>query len=99
MSTPMHLKFICRLSSRWLCMMTVAISLSSNLRSLAADCISPPDGILAWWPGDGNGNEIVSGNNAGFENGAVTTGFGFVDGAFSFNGASAFVYVFPPPDP
>src|SRR5437870_5660287 len=34
-------------------------------------CITPPPGMVSWWPGDGNEKDVVSGNNATFV-GAVT---------------------------
>jgi len=33
----------------------------SNTR--ADTCISPPSGLVGWWPGDGNANDIIGGNN------------------------------------
>ncbi|MEK7707918.1 MAG: LamG domain-containing protein, partial [Verrucomicrobiota bacterium] len=50
-----------------------------------ADCTSPPAGILAWWPGDGNATDLVGGHN-----GTLTGGAAFLAGrvaqAFSFDG-------------
>jgi hypothetical protein len=48
-------------------------------------CLAPPSGMVAWWPGDGNANEIVSGRN-----GSIIGSAGFAPGmvadAFSFDG-------------
>ena len=30
-------------------------------------CIQPPDGLVSWWPGEGNANDIQSGNNGMLE--------------------------------
>jgi fibro-slime domain-containing protein/RHS repeat-associated protein len=50
-------------------------------------CITPPHGLVSWWPGDGNYEELVSANN-----GNPATGATFVPGmvaqSFSFNGSS-----------
>ncbi len=50
-------------------------------------CIKPPKGLVSWWPGDGNYDELVSANN-----GNPATGATFVPGmvaqSFSFNGTS-----------
>lgn len=50
-------------------------------------CITPPHGLVSWWPGDGNYDELVSANN-----GAPPTGATFVPGmvaqAFGFDGSS-----------
>jgi uncharacterized repeat protein (TIGR03803 family) len=57
-----------------------------------ADCVPPPSGMVAWWPGDGNANDIVGGNNGALVNGA---GFapGVVGQAFSVNGVNQTVTV------
>lgn len=50
-------------------------------------CAAPPAGIVGWWPGDGNPNDIVNGNS-----GTLMGGVMFVPGevgqAFSFNGTN-----------
>ena len=50
-------------------------------------CITPPKGLVSWWPGDGNYEELVSANNG---NPATSATFvtGMVAQTFSFNGAS-----------
>jgi len=49
-------------------------------------CVPPPSGLVSWWPGDGNANDIANGRN-----GTVVGGAGFVPGqvaqAFSFTGS------------
>ncbi len=49
-------------------------------------CVSPPAGLVAWWPGDTNANDIVGGNCGTLENGATVGNPGKVGGAFQFNG-------------
>src|SRR5437016_3987819 len=49
-------------------------------------CISPPPGLVSWWPGDGNANDIAGTNNGTLLNGA-TFAPGEVAQAFSFDGA------------
>ena len=48
-------------------------------------CLPPPSGMIAWWPGDGNTDEIVSARN-----GSIVGSAGFAPGivadAFSFDG-------------
>ena len=48
-------------------------------------CLPAPSGMVAWWPGDGNTDEIV-----GARNGSIVGSAGFAPGivndAFSFNG-------------
>lgn len=49
-------------------------------------CTVPPSGLLSWWPGGGNADDIV-GQNHGTLIGDVTFGPGIVGQAFAFNGA------------
>lgn len=55
--------------------------------SLAA-CIPVPSGIVSWWPGDGNANDISGTNTGTLQNGA-TFASGKVNQAFSFDGVNA----------
>ncbi len=49
----------------------------------APTCLPPPANMLAWWPGDGNANDIQGGHNgslsqgAGYAPGLVADGFNF----------------------
>jgi hypothetical protein len=38
-------------------------------------CVQPPSGLVSWWPGDGNAEDIVDGNDGVLQNGAT-----FADG-------------------
>jgi len=40
----------------------------------AQTCVSPPSGLIGWWPGNGNANDIVGGNNGVAQNITYTTG-------------------------
>ena len=53
-------------------------------------CAPPPPNMVSWWPGDGNANDIVGGNNGTLHNGA-TFAPGMVDQAFSFDGINDYV--------
>lgn len=55
-------------------------------------CVEPPDDLVSWWPGDGNANDIVDGNDGSLENGA-TFGAGKVGQAFSFDGVDDYVNI------
>jgi Concanavalin A-like lectin/glucanases superfamily len=55
-------------------------------------CTPPPAGLVSWWPGNGNANDIIGGNNGVLRNGA-TFASGLVDQAFSFDGVDDFVAV------
>ena len=53
----------------------------------AEECVEPPAGLVSWWPGDGNAEDIHGSNDGTLMNGA---GFapGMVGEAFSINGAN-----------
>ena len=50
-------------------------------------CLPPPHGLVDWWPGDGNYEELVSANNGNPASGATFVP-GMVAQSFSFNGSS-----------
>ena len=54
--------------------------------------VTPPPGLVSWWPGDGHANDIV-GSNHGTLQGDATFADGKVQQAFSFDGAGDFVNV------
>ena len=55
--------------------------------------IQPPEGMVGWWPGDGNASDIQGGNHGTFQGGATATSAGIVGQAFSFQGTGDFVEV------
>lgn len=62
----------------------VAIFLPSTV--LAQMCSQPPAGLVSWWPGDGNVNDIADGANDGSLVGNVTFTEGLVGEAFKISG-------------
>jgi len=58
----------------------------------ANGCISPPSGMVSWWPGDGHPNDIQDSNHGTLMNGA-TYGTGMVGQAFSLDGVNDYVSV------
>src|SRR5581483_3283856 len=48
-----------------------------------ADCLTPPSGLIGWWPGEGNANDVINGNNGNAVNTTYTNGI--VGAAFSFD--------------
>ena len=54
--------------------------------------VPPSPGLMNWWPGNGNANDIVSGVNGTMRNGA-TFASGKVNQAFSLDGANDYVAV------
>ena len=61
-------------------------------RADSINCVSPPSGLIAWWPGEGNANDIVGANN-----GALVGGVSFAPGevgqAFVFDAADQVVRI------
>jgi hypothetical protein len=55
-------------------------------------CFPPPKGLSAWWPGDGNPDDIIGGRHATLH-GDAATGTGLVDRAFLLDGDGDFASV------
>lgn len=53
-------------------------------------CTPPPDGVVGWYPGDENADDIQGGNHGELQ-GSATFAPGMVEQAFSLNGTSAYV--------
>ena len=54
-------------------------------------CVTPPDNMVSWWPGDGNLFDIQGGHNGTSAGGGPAFAAGKVDQAFSFDGIDDFV--------
>ncbi|MBU1015760.1 DUF4215 domain-containing protein, partial [Patescibacteria group bacterium] len=52
----------------------------------AQGCTTLPSGLVSWWPGDGNPEDIIDSNLGYLTNGAAPTGNGEVSQAFNFDG-------------
>ncbi len=59
-------------------------------------CVPAPAGLVSWWAGEGNANDIVGTNHGTLQNG-VTFAPGMVEQAFSFDGTASYVRI--PDDP
>jgi hypothetical protein len=59
----------------------------------AVACLPAPSGIVGWWPGDGNANDIIGTNNGTLQGGATANAAGTVDSCFSFDGTNGYVQV------
>ena len=59
-----------------------SVALATGFTVIGPVC-AVPFGLVSWWPGDGNANDVVSGNNGALQNGA-SFGAGEVGQAFSF---------------
>ncbi len=66
------------------------LSVTHPLNGIAVLCAPAPPGLIAWWSGDGDSNDI-SGTNHGTPVGGVTFVPGKVGSAFSFNSVDGVV--------
>ena len=66
--------------------------LFSAFQAASVDCVPPPDGLVAWWPGEGTANDIAGTNNGVLLNNA-TFAPGKVGQAFSFNGNDSYIRI------
>ena len=64
--------------------------LLSPFRGWSASCVTPSAGLVGWWPGEGNANDIAGTNNGVLKAG-VTFAAGEVGRALSFDGVSGYV--------
>jgi len=65
---------------------TLDVSPATDTASYTAEappCVSPPSGLVSWWPGDGDATDIFGSNDGTLMNGA-SFGAGKVEQAFSF---------------
>ena len=67
--------------------------LSTAAGAHAQLCLPPTNGLVGWWPGDGNGRDIIGTNNGILMGGATANTPGFVGQSFHFDGTNGFVQV------
>ena len=86
------LSFNIRLT-KWLLLSLVAMATvhSSNAMPAPPSCVSAPSGLVGWWPGEGNANDVFGANNGMLEN--VTFTNGMVGQGFYLNGSNADVQI------
>lgn len=58
----------------------------------AQTCVQPPAGLVSWWPGDGNADDIKGANNGTLQDGA-TFAPGIVGQALAFDGINDYLDV------
>jgi hypothetical protein len=65
-------------------------ALTTNSRG---DCYPNANGLIGWWPGDGNASNVLGTNNGTLQGGATANALGMVSTAFNFDGTNGFVSV------
>jgi hypothetical protein len=73
------------------------LALSSLDLAAQTNGIAPPAGMVAWWPGDGNANDLFGTNHGILIGGATASAVGEAKQAFDLNGTSAYVEVLDSP--
>ena len=63
---------------------------AGKCKSTAQICVPPPPGLVSWWPGDGDANDITDGNHGTLQNGAAFAS-GKVGQAFSMDGVDDYI--------
>jgi hypothetical protein len=66
--------------------------IAAGALALAQPCVSPPAGLVAWWPAEGNANDAADGHH-GTANAGVSFTAGRVGQAFRFDGGGGRVNV------
>jgi hypothetical protein len=57
------------------------------------DCVAAPAGLIGWWPGEGNVNDIAGTNNGVLQGGAIASVAGVVNSGLGFDGTNSFVQI------
>jgi hypothetical protein len=72
--------------------LTLFITAMLGVPATAQDCVEPPTGLISWWPGDGNTDDVFAGHD-----GTILGGMGFEPGmvgdAFSADGVDDYIQV------
>jgi len=92
-SFPVTLRqgFLAQCLARMVLLMAGA-GLLMPIGAFGVGCTPAPPGLVSWWRGEDNTEDVVGGNN-GTLNGGTTFAAGEVGQAFSFNGVNGFVQV------
>src|ERR1035437_7420573 len=77
----------------WAFLLQLLLTLVAGSAVWAADCTPAPAGLVAWWPGDGNANDMAGTNNGSLMGGATANGTGYVGSAFKLDGTNGYVQI------
>ena len=68
------------------------VMVGATRQGRAASCTPLPSGVVGWWAGEGNGNDVLGINNGSLQGGVSFVG-GEVGQAFVFNGTNSYVQI------
>lgn len=74
-------------------LLQIFLALVTTFAARASSCDPPPSGLVGWWPGDGNANDIIGTNNGVLMGGATANAPGVVGTAFQFDGTNGYVQI------
>src|SRR5439155_11484511 len=77
----------------WLLVIGLLIRLAPEVQAVGPNCFAPPAGLIGWWSGDGNANDIGGSDPGTLQGGATANAVGVVGSAFSFDGTNAYVQI------
>jgi hypothetical protein len=80
------MKFSLQVRGWWAGGLLLVAGLLMAVHAPAQTCYPAPDGLISWWPGDGNANDIASTNDGTLEAGATADTPGIDGLAFLFDG-------------
>ena len=78
-----------RLSS----MAVLSLLISGTAGTALSACLPPPSGLVGWWPGEGNAQDLAGTNNGSLQGGAIASAIGIVGQAFQFDGVNSYVQI------
>ena len=88
-----RIKSYLRPLQRWSRGLLLALGLLISVNAPAQSPDPSPSGLIGWWPGDTNANDLASTNNGTLEAGATAGNPGYVGGSFLFDGTNDFVSI------
>ena len=78
--------------SGWLAALVLAVCWGTTIHA-QADCVQPPSGLIAWWPGNGDANDVLGTYHGTLQGGATATAPGIVGSCFTFDGTNGYVTI------
>jgi subtilase family serine protease len=94
MIPPTSRRLICLIAILIIAALSVLLTTKPASRAKVVEdrCVSPPAGLVGWWPGEGNANDIVGGTN-GILNNGTSFAPARVGQGFSFDGVNDYVQI------
>ena len=80
-------------AARWSLLSLLLFVSPAGNHSALADCVSAGAGLIGWWTGDGNANNVFGTNNGTLQGGATANAPGLVGNAFAFESTNGSVQI------